>query len=152
MSIQTEIDRIEAARDNIAVAIRSKGVTLPPSAKLGDMPGYIRTIPTTASISTCSIHISHLYEPAIKYFACTVVNPKTGMLESYTISTGSYSDLTVDNVACGSVFYVWGNDGYSSWNTSGGVTTLGALSSGTKGYFFVAPTTANATGRIIIDV
>lgn len=44
MSIQSEIERIEAARDDIAAAIREQDVTVPTGAKLDALAGYVRQI------------------------------------------------------------------------------------------------------------
>lgn len=45
MSISSEIDRLEAAKSQLAAAITAKGVTVPPSAKLDAYPQYVADIP-----------------------------------------------------------------------------------------------------------
>lgn len=44
MSVQNEIDRIEAARDDIAEAIREQGVSVPAGTKLGGLGSLVRAI------------------------------------------------------------------------------------------------------------
>lgn len=51
MSIQSEIERIATAKTNIANAISQKGVTIPLSASLSDMPGLIAEIPERVTVN-----------------------------------------------------------------------------------------------------
>ena len=44
MSVQSEIDRIEAARDDIAEAIREQDVTVPAGTKLAALADLVRQI------------------------------------------------------------------------------------------------------------
>ena len=44
MSVQSELDRIEAARDDIAEAIREQGVTVPAGTKLAGLAALVRQI------------------------------------------------------------------------------------------------------------
>lgn len=46
MSIQTEIDRLIAAKEGIKTAIEEKGVDVPPEAKLEEYSDLIRSIPS----------------------------------------------------------------------------------------------------------
>lgn len=50
MSIETEINRIDVAKNAIAYQIRTKGVTVPPETKLDAMASLIGKIPTGANI------------------------------------------------------------------------------------------------------
>ena len=49
MSIQSEIDRLAAAKQNMIQAIGNKGVDVPADARLDDFHPYIEAIPGTSS-------------------------------------------------------------------------------------------------------
>lgn len=51
MSIQSEIERIAAAKENIAQAIAQKGVNIPEAASLSDMPELISEIPERGAVN-----------------------------------------------------------------------------------------------------
>lgn len=52
MSISSEIDRLEAAKSQLAAAITAKGVTVPEAAKLDAYPDYVASIPAGGSPRT----------------------------------------------------------------------------------------------------
>lgn len=52
MSISSEIDRLEAAKSQLAAAISAKGVTVPTSARLDAYPDYVASIPVGGSPRT----------------------------------------------------------------------------------------------------
>ena len=52
MSISSEINRLETAKNNIATAIGSKGVTVPSETKLDGMASFIEDIKPTLQAKT----------------------------------------------------------------------------------------------------
>lgn len=57
MSISSEIDRLEAAKSQLAAAITAKGVTVPEAAKLDAYPDYVASIPAGGSPRTYRVVI-----------------------------------------------------------------------------------------------
>ncbi len=51
MSIQSEINRIIAARDSSFMAVASKGVTVPSGSTIDDLPGLIALITTSGGVT-----------------------------------------------------------------------------------------------------
>jgi hypothetical protein len=51
MSIQSEINRIIAARDSSFMAVASKGVTVPSGSTIDDLPGLIALITTGGGVT-----------------------------------------------------------------------------------------------------
>lgn len=50
MSISAEIDRIRAAKNDLAAALLEKGVAVPEGASISDFGSYVRQIKTGASV------------------------------------------------------------------------------------------------------
>lgn len=46
MSVQTQINRIKAARDSIAAKIRARGVSVPTDTKIDELPDFVDDIPS----------------------------------------------------------------------------------------------------------
>lgn len=57
MSISSEIDRLEAAKSQLAAAITAKGVSVPTSARLDTYPQYVASIPAGGSPRTYRVVI-----------------------------------------------------------------------------------------------
>lgn len=55
MSIQSEIDRLTAARESIGSAITAKGVTVPVDARLDDMAELIKDISVGGSVASVTV-------------------------------------------------------------------------------------------------
>lgn len=77
MSIQSEIDRLTAARESIGSAITAKGVTVPVDAKLDDMAALIKDISVGISVASVTVR-----NGASKNIVVYIAN------KSHTVSAG----------------------------------------------------------------
>lgn len=64
MSIQSEIDRINQAKTDLAAAIESKGVTVPPNTTINVYPGLVQQIEQGAGLPTGGTPGQMLYQGA----------------------------------------------------------------------------------------
>lgn len=103
MSIQTEVNRIKTAVAAIAQAIRGKGVTVPTTAKVGDLATYISSIKTGADIATCNVTIS--FGASVGYVCVTATTFANGVMDSFSQGK-SIGEFTINNVVCGSVISI----------------------------------------------
>lgn len=139
MSIQTEVNRIKTAVAAIAQAIRGKGVTVPTTAKVGDLATYISSIKTGADIATCNVTIS--FGASVGYVRVVATTFENGAIKTFNQSKNSGS-FSIQNVVCGSIITIGGNTLDVSYNYE-----LGYIGSA---IYLVAPsTTGDYTATII---
>lgn len=109
MSIQTEVNRIKTAKADIVQAIRDKGVTVPTTAKVGDLAALVSSIPNI-DIETCTL----IFDLASNYdgggdIAIVYTDANGNTVEGTLPDGNSAYELTV---ACNSLFYMSGTDLY----------------------------------------
>lgn len=51
MSVKSQIDRLSTAKTNIKSAISNKGVSVPSTAKLDELPDYVDQIETAEALT-----------------------------------------------------------------------------------------------------
>lgn len=111
MSVQTEINRIKTAVTAIVSAIRGKGVTVPSSAKIGDLAPLIESIPTGGgdTIGTCTVVLDVSDMVANTPNTARVFYTAYGdglSAEFMEVQAWDQSELRLYNVVCGSAIYV----------------------------------------------
>lgn len=114
MSIATEIQRIQGAKDSIKSSIENKGVTVPSDAKLDDYPSYIDSIQGGGGVSGAE----------------NLVNPQFdewGQLKGDVVFKDSVTNL-------GKSYYFYGNENLRSVKGDG-VTTFGGYNVFTNCYY-----------------
>lgn len=80
MSIESELERLNTAKTELAESIRSKGVIMPELARLDDYPLYVDTIVTGFRGTGCT---AHLESDMTGVNANNVIIPVEKMLTSY---------------------------------------------------------------------
>lgn len=107
MSILTEVNRIKSAVSAIAQAIRGKGVTVPTTAKVGDLASYITSIKTGADIATCTINVTFSTNAGTALIsATTFANGTISTVNHDFANNNSGKSISIPNVVCGSALSI----------------------------------------------
>lgn len=91
MSIQSQIDRLNSAKSSLKSAISSKGVSVPESASIDDLPALVRSIPQEGGsggsgiIDVTELPTSNIDENAVYRLTETIQTEKT---EIYILARG----------------------------------------------------------------
>lgn len=171
MSVQTQIDRITAAKMDIATAISNKGVVVPTDTKIDSLAPLINSIETGGgsgggvAVETCTVTIDHMDTPAAHVVATVVEN---GVETIYNIGgdcdhSNLHLPVSIYNVKCGSAIVVemfngslQPSDMYIEIDNGATIIDFYRSSSPDVGGYFTttlvlkAPTTANVDSYILI--
>lgn len=141
MSIQTEVNRIKTAKADIVQAIRDKGVTVPTTAKVGDLATYISSIKTGADIKTCNVTINIVDN--VELLGVTATQFADGAVNTFSQNKSS-GQFEIPNVVCDSIITIVCN-GYFSVEAWSNAKQVGLTSRSLT----APPTTGDYTANII---
>lgn len=114
MSISSQIQRLKTAREAIRTAIAGKGVTVPSSATLDSLAGYVEQI--AQGVGGMNIQGYHGYATVTSTsYTATAVSLKVNTTGTYNVSWMGFR--STNSGTSGSQLYI-GSTAYGSANTS----------------------------------
>lgn len=148
----SNLTRLQAVSSSLDTAI-TKAENLP-DAGSGSGEGSVETCTVTIDFSVMENVSSSLKSYIYRYAFATYVDGEIGMAASMGSSSAALKTLTVNNVVCGSIFYVCYTEPISvmsfSWNATNGIELLSTSNTDVL-ITAKAPITANTTGAIVLE-
>lgn len=89
MGVQTQIDRIANAKEDISAAIEAKGVSVPSGTSLDGMAELIESISAGGGLSNTTVDIESSGSDFTFDVACVEVNPDGELVSEHYIFTGA---------------------------------------------------------------
>lgn len=115
MSISTQINRIKAAKTAIITAIKGKGVTVPSTATIDDLSGYVEQIQTGGSTSMNVQGFHGMKSVAATAYTASGVKLTVAKTGRYTVSWMGVRNT--NSGTSGSQLYI-NNSAHGTANTS----------------------------------